>query len=139
MDAFCLRERDLLNRFAMEVSQRQKQGESKEYSFLLVSIVHFLKDISIKLFLSLSLSLLTLSGSLISWLFPVPELSTCRGPGKSFLRSNNIANLHRCRGNCTCGFIKGNSEKQLLTLWKNATDLVVRISKPGAVVQIGAI
>ncbi|KAK9906083.1 hypothetical protein M0R45_000028 [Rubus argutus] len=35
MDAFCLRERDLLNRFAMEVSQRQKQGESKEYSFLL--------------------------------------------------------------------------------------------------------
>ncbi|PRQ18469.1 putative acyl-CoA oxidase [Rosa chinensis] len=35
MDAFCLRERDLLNRFAMEVSQRQKQGESKEYSVLL--------------------------------------------------------------------------------------------------------
>ncbi|KAM5578249.1 hypothetical protein ABKV19_008519 [Rosa sericea] len=35
MDAFCLRERDLLNRFAVEVSQRQKQGESKEYSVLL--------------------------------------------------------------------------------------------------------
>ncbi|KAM2958235.1 hypothetical protein FF2_025125 [Malus domestica] len=35
MDAFCLRERDLLNRFAMEVSQRQKQGESKEYSIIL--------------------------------------------------------------------------------------------------------
>ncbi|KAL6145071.1 hypothetical protein ACLB2K_055759 [Fragaria x ananassa] len=35
MDAFCLRERDLLNRFALEVSQRQKQGESKEYSVLL--------------------------------------------------------------------------------------------------------
>ncbi|XP_050379349.1 acyl-coenzyme A oxidase 3, peroxisomal-like [Argentina anserina] len=35
MDAFCLRERDLLNRFAMEVSQRQKQGESKENSILL--------------------------------------------------------------------------------------------------------
>ncbi|PRQ23880.1 putative acyl-CoA oxidase [Rosa chinensis] len=35
MDTFCLRERDLLNRFAMEVSQQQKQGESKEYSVLL--------------------------------------------------------------------------------------------------------
>ncbi|PQP97882.1 acyl-coenzyme A oxidase 3 peroxisomal [Prunus yedoensis var. nudiflora] len=35
MDAFCLRERDLLNRFAMEVSERQKQGESKEYSVIL--------------------------------------------------------------------------------------------------------
>ncbi|CAN6700537.1 unnamed protein product [Malus baccata var. baccata] len=34
MDAFCLRERDLLNRFAMEVSQHQKQGESKEYSVI---------------------------------------------------------------------------------------------------------
>ncbi|PQP97883.1 Acyl-coenzyme A oxidase 3 peroxisomal [Prunus yedoensis var. nudiflora] len=36
MDAFCLRERDLLNRFAMEVSERQKQGESKEYSVILI-------------------------------------------------------------------------------------------------------
>ncbi|KAL5573649.1 hypothetical protein UlMin_023246 [Ulmus minor] len=35
MDAFCLRERDLLKRFAAEVSQYQKQGESKEYSFIL--------------------------------------------------------------------------------------------------------
>ncbi|KAH0983187.1 hypothetical protein GBA52_010364 [Prunus armeniaca] len=35
MDAFCLRERDLLTRFAMEVSERQKQGESKEYSVIL--------------------------------------------------------------------------------------------------------
>ncbi|XP_065873341.1 acyl-coenzyme A oxidase 3, peroxisomal-like isoform X2 [Euphorbia lathyris] len=35
MDAFCLRERDLLNRFAAEVSQHQAKGESKEYAFLL--------------------------------------------------------------------------------------------------------
>uniref|UniRef100_A0A2N9I7S6 Acyl-coenzyme A oxidase n=1 Tax=Fagus sylvatica TaxID=28930 RepID=A0A2N9I7S6_FAGSY len=34
-DAFCLRERDLLNRFAAEVSQFQAQGESKEYAFIL--------------------------------------------------------------------------------------------------------
>ncbi|KAK9284343.1 hypothetical protein L1049_023514 [Liquidambar formosana] len=34
-DVFCLRERDLLNRFAIEVSQRQAQGESKEYAFIL--------------------------------------------------------------------------------------------------------
>jgi acyl-CoA oxidase len=32
-DIFCLRERDLLNRFASQVSQRQVQGESKEYTF----------------------------------------------------------------------------------------------------------
>ncbi|PON81585.1 Acyl-CoA oxidase [Trema orientale] len=35
MDAFCLRERDLLNRFAVEVSQHQKHGKSKEYSLIL--------------------------------------------------------------------------------------------------------
>ncbi|KAK4577704.1 hypothetical protein RGQ29_027997 [Quercus rubra] len=34
-DAFFLRERDLLNRFAAEVSQFQAQGESKEYAFIL--------------------------------------------------------------------------------------------------------
>ncbi|XP_059663214.1 acyl-coenzyme A oxidase 3, peroxisomal-like [Cornus florida] len=34
-DIFCLRERDLLNRFAAEVSQYQAQGESKEYAFIL--------------------------------------------------------------------------------------------------------
>lgn len=34
-DAFLLRERDLLNRFAAEVSQFQAQGESKEYAFIL--------------------------------------------------------------------------------------------------------
>lgn len=33
IDVFCLRERDLLNRFAIEISQRQAQGESKEYAF----------------------------------------------------------------------------------------------------------
>ena len=38
MDVLCLRERDLLNRFAVEVSQYQKQGESKEYSFVLVRV-----------------------------------------------------------------------------------------------------
>ncbi|XP_073016740.1 acyl-coenzyme A oxidase 3, peroxisomal-like [Primulina eburnea] len=32
-DVFCLRERDLLNRFAEEVSNFQSQGESKEYAF----------------------------------------------------------------------------------------------------------
>ncbi|XP_019194231.1 PREDICTED: acyl-coenzyme A oxidase 3, peroxisomal-like [Ipomoea nil] len=32
-DILCLRERDLLNRFAAEVSVRQSQGESKEYAF----------------------------------------------------------------------------------------------------------
>ncbi|KAJ0113181.1 hypothetical protein Patl1_02372 [Pistacia atlantica] len=35
MDVFCLRERDLLNRFAAEVSQRQAKGESKNYAFIL--------------------------------------------------------------------------------------------------------
>lgn len=35
MDAFCLRERDLLNRFAVEVSKYQKQGRSKEHAFIL--------------------------------------------------------------------------------------------------------
>ncbi|KAF3443209.1 hypothetical protein FNV43_RR12890 [Rhamnella rubrinervis] len=35
MDAFCLRERDLLNCFALEVSQYLKQGQSKEYAFIL--------------------------------------------------------------------------------------------------------
>ncbi|KAJ9170880.1 hypothetical protein P3X46_018944 [Hevea brasiliensis] len=33
--AFCLRERDLLNRFAAEISQHQAKGESKEYAFIL--------------------------------------------------------------------------------------------------------
>ncbi|KAK2973266.1 hypothetical protein RJ640_001922 [Escallonia rubra] len=33
-DIFCLRERDLLHRFAAEVSQHQVQGESKEYAFI---------------------------------------------------------------------------------------------------------
>ncbi|KAM7495070.1 hypothetical protein LguiB_029679 [Lonicera macranthoides] len=32
-DIFCLRERDLLNRFASEVSQRQVKGEIKEYTY----------------------------------------------------------------------------------------------------------
>ncbi|KAD7116818.1 hypothetical protein R6Q59_006472 [Mikania micrantha] len=32
-DIFCLRERDLLNRFVTEVSQHQAQGESKEHIF----------------------------------------------------------------------------------------------------------
>lgn len=35
-DIFCLRERDLLNRFAAEVSQYQAQGESKESAFIVV-------------------------------------------------------------------------------------------------------
>lgn len=39
MDAFCLRERDLLNRFAMEVSQHQKHGQSKEHAFILVRVL----------------------------------------------------------------------------------------------------
>ncbi|OVA14470.1 Acyl-CoA oxidase [Macleaya cordata] len=34
-DIFCLRERDLLTRFAAEVSRLQAQGESKEYAFIL--------------------------------------------------------------------------------------------------------
>ncbi|XAR72577.1 Acyl-CoA oxidase [Bertholletia excelsa] len=34
-DIFCLRERDLLNRFAADVSECQAQGESKEYAFTL--------------------------------------------------------------------------------------------------------
>lgn len=33
-DLLCLRERDLLSRFAAEVSQRQVEGESKEYAFI---------------------------------------------------------------------------------------------------------
>ncbi|KAK4438750.1 Acyl-coenzyme A oxidase 3, peroxisomal [Sesamum alatum] len=33
-DIFCLRERDLLNRFAAEVSRYQAQGESKESAFI---------------------------------------------------------------------------------------------------------
>ncbi|XP_044467135.1 acyl-coenzyme A oxidase 3, peroxisomal-like [Mangifera indica] len=35
MDAFCLRERDLLSRFAAEVSQHQVKGQSKQYAFIL--------------------------------------------------------------------------------------------------------
>lgn len=34
-DILCLRERDLLNRFASEISQRQAQGESKELAFVM--------------------------------------------------------------------------------------------------------
>ncbi|XP_052207462.1 acyl-coenzyme A oxidase 3, peroxisomal-like [Diospyros lotus] len=34
-DIFCLRERDLLSRFAAEVSEHQAQGQSKEYAFIL--------------------------------------------------------------------------------------------------------
>ncbi|XP_050206721.1 acyl-coenzyme A oxidase 3, peroxisomal-like [Mercurialis annua] len=34
VDAFCLRERDLLIRFATEVSQKQANGESKEHAFI---------------------------------------------------------------------------------------------------------
>ncbi|XP_022970956.1 acyl-coenzyme A oxidase 3, peroxisomal-like [Cucurbita maxima] len=33
-DAFCLRERDILNRLAAEVSQHEAQGDSKEYAFI---------------------------------------------------------------------------------------------------------
>lgn len=35
-DVFCLRERDLLNRFVTEVSQYQAQGDSKESASVLV-------------------------------------------------------------------------------------------------------
>lgn len=35
MDVFCLRERDLLERFAAEVSQHQAQGKNKDQSFIL--------------------------------------------------------------------------------------------------------
>ncbi|KAB5512712.1 hypothetical protein DKX38_029740 [Salix brachista] len=35
MNAFCLRERDLLNRFAAEVSLYQSKGKSKEHAFML--------------------------------------------------------------------------------------------------------
>ncbi|XP_041005350.1 acyl-coenzyme A oxidase 3, peroxisomal-like [Juglans microcarpa x Juglans regia] len=35
VNAFCLREQDLLHRFATEVSKYQAQGQSKEYAFLL--------------------------------------------------------------------------------------------------------
>ncbi|XP_044466814.1 acyl-coenzyme A oxidase 3, peroxisomal [Mangifera indica] len=35
MDVFCLRERDLLSRFAVEVSQHQAMGQNKEYAFIL--------------------------------------------------------------------------------------------------------
>lgn len=38
-DIFCLRERDLLSRFAAEVSAHEAQGQSKEYAFILV-ILH---------------------------------------------------------------------------------------------------
>ncbi|KAK6919653.1 Acyl-CoA oxidase/dehydrogenase, middle domain [Dillenia turbinata] len=34
-DVFCLRERDLLNRFVAEVSEHQAQGKNKEYAFIL--------------------------------------------------------------------------------------------------------
>jgi acyl-CoA oxidase len=39
MNAFCLRERDLLNRFAAEVSLYQSKGESKEHAFILVGMI----------------------------------------------------------------------------------------------------
>ncbi|XP_042518311.1 acyl-coenzyme A oxidase 3, peroxisomal-like [Macadamia integrifolia] len=35
MDIFCLRERDLLKRFAADVSQHEAQGESKAFAFIL--------------------------------------------------------------------------------------------------------
>ncbi|XP_010279215.1 PREDICTED: acyl-coenzyme A oxidase 3, peroxisomal-like [Nelumbo nucifera] len=35
VDIFCLRERDLLNRLASQVAERQAQGESREYAFLM--------------------------------------------------------------------------------------------------------
>ena len=56
MDAFCLRERDLLNRFVLEASQYLKQRQSKEYAFNLVTVhLFFLHSLYSYLFLFLSL------------------------------------------------------------------------------------
>lgn len=38
MNILCLRERDLLNRFAAEVAQHQAQGVSREITFTLVRV-----------------------------------------------------------------------------------------------------
>ena len=38
-NVFCLRERDLLERYTCEVAELQERGKSREFSFLLVSIL----------------------------------------------------------------------------------------------------
>lgn len=85
IDVFHLRERDLLSRFAAEVSQYQAQGESKESAFLLVRTLPSVVNYPSILSLTYSLKL-----------FSIPELSACRGPGQSFLRTSNSANIHGC-------------------------------------------
>ena len=107
IDLFHLRERDLLRRFAEEVSEYQSRGESKESAFILVRIlpVFFFFFSSILLSLSYSLKL-----------FCLPELSARRRIGQSFLRTSNIKNIHGGWVNCTCWFIEGKSNYCLLNI-----------------------
>lgn len=69
MDVFCLRERDLLERFAAEVSLHQAQGKNKEQSFILVRTF-------LLLFLKLPLSSFLVRHSFLSlfvFTFPIPK------------------------------------------------------------------
>ena len=80
-DAFCLRERDLLNRLAAEVSQYEARGNSKEYAFIQVRL--FASYLPTYLLLFDPLTFIILSGVL--------ELSACRRLGQSFLRKSHTA------------------------------------------------
>lgn len=99
MDAFCLRERDLLSRFVMKVSQHQAEGQSKDYALMLVRTLLFYQVPA-----SPSFSLLF---SNCGFQFPTPELSACWRLGKSILRSSNVANLYWYWGNYILRFFKG--------------------------------
>lgn len=72
MDVFCLRERDLLERFAAEVSQHQAQGKNKDQSFILVRTFLFL-FLKLPLFLSSSFSPWHSFLSLFVSTFPIPK------------------------------------------------------------------
>ncbi|MED6203976.1 Acyl-coenzyme A oxidase 3, peroxisomal, variant 2 [Stylosanthes scabra] len=94
LDLFHLRERDLLGRFVAEVSQYQAQGESKESAFNLVSPLPCFVNYSF-------------IDSLPYSLYVLPELSSCRGLGQSFLRTSNTENLHRGGVEGASWFIEG--------------------------------
>lgn len=80
LDLFRLRERDLLKRYASEVSQYQAQGASKENAVLLVRVT---VTFAFSFFLFILL-LLSLNAS---------ELSTCGRIGKGLHGTHDIADI----------------------------------------------
>lgn len=104
MNIFLLRERDLLNQLAAEVSHHQVNGQSKEHAFILV-----------RMHICLTNFILLLSAlSNCCFHFTILELSACWGLGQSFCRSGNIANLYWSWGNCIYWFVEGKFNSYLL-------------------------